>query len=831
MPGHTALLLEVNGVLACSKELAIYSDKVWKNMLNSPVFNTCWADVDALERIIHEQSDLRKALAFNKLLAAYSLNPADSLHPVLILETGNHIGLEKVLRENPAQLRFFPYQFHGHTLFTVHLSETQTYVLAEKDGLLFCSAFSYLVEDALSETETAGGWWARNKNIGSLTPKAALKVFARPEKWNEQQGAGLNPSMAGDIKSLAGNLSWIGLSLQGGKVQMAGESNGFFAKTGNWNGASLAQIGTVLPDNTAMLAWMGFDSGKLYFEQFNEGRQYSDFEHFCLPWIGQEAARVWLDPVSSGMKEDQFILLSTFNTQRALEMLHDFGRSRGMLVYDHSGMMEVFGFQSNSLIAPLLGDHAEAFQTPFCSVAGGYVIIAPNRHVLETVLDKYIANQTLAQQTDFLSLSASFGQQDHALFAMNGAYFPKIMDALFLHPGQSVRATAAAVGAAGWIALEMNPGFGRNVKVRASRSPLTMQPPPSDVYWKIPLRAPVAGAVTAVSQPGMSKKWRLMAQDQTSQLYCMRPDGSIDWQRKIGAPLLSEPAPVDYFKSGRFTYVFNTPQDLWLLDESGKDVGGFPVHLKANATAGVCPVDFERNNHHCYFINAENGNIYGFDDEGKSLSGWNPLQTGSKSVCPLVHFQSNGKDYLVRLGVNGQLSVFDRYGNARFPAIKLEGTFTKTPIVCLSANSFRIYCLNSQGDIFSCSPEGKVSNMGSGFSGKKPLKWTKIATENHETIAIISGNQSELFSWNGGNLSKQKIVSLPFAPDHVAGYGAMLGICSVGKRQIALSDESGHLLKGFPLAGDTKFAILELDGQMILVTGNGSAVFAYSMQQ
>lgn len=828
VPGYAALLLEFNGALDASRLTGSLSDQPWKDVLNTPVFRQCWADVNTLENIVHHDQDVRKALAFNKLLAAFSLHPADSLHPVLILDVRKEIPLEQLLHAHPEHLRFFPYSFHGHTLFTVHLSETASFVLAEKNGLLFGSAFSYLVEDALSQTEKTGGWWAQNKNIGDLAPKAPLRIFLRPDKWRGQQTAEITPALLPDIGRLAGNLSWIGWAWDGRKVSVAGESSGFMSDIRYWNGASPARVGTILPDNTSLLFWSGFDRRNLFFEKFNNGRSFSDFEHFTLPWIDNEMATGFLEPVSPALRENSFLLFSTFDGQKAQEMLRNFGESRGMIMHDRTGIFEIFGFQSNSFIAPFLSGGETEFQTPFCAVAGEYVVVAPNRHVLENVLEKYIANQTLAQQPDFLRLAETFQKTDRALFLMNGAYLPKLLQALLPNPGVSAKASAKALGATGWISLEINPGYGQSLKIQGGHAMLSAPPPQSDVYWETPLLGPVAGPVSLVAQPGMDKKWRLLVQDQASQLYCMKPDGTVEWQRRTGAPLLSQPIAADYFKSGRNAYVFNTPQDLWLLDEYGKDVDGFPVHLKANAVSGLTAVDFDRNKEYCYFINSENNNVYGFDFHGKSLSGWNPLKTGSKSVCPLVHFQFDGKDYLVRLSVDGQLNVYDRSGNPRFPAVQLQGTFTETPVIDFVSGEVRILCLSTSGDIYACSSNGTLTPVvKSGFAGKKPLKWVICNTGEASVIALTAGKHLGLFKWNAGHLSRYFTGTLPFECDHLSNNGNFLGIVNTRRHSLALLDLKGRVQEGFPLAGDTLFVVIPGNNQQLLVSGNRSAVCAY----
>ena len=72
-----------------------------------------------------------------------------------------------------------------------------------------------------------------------------------------------------------------------------------------------------------------------------------------LPWIGQEAALVVTEPLSSALTDDRLLIVAVSDSTKARSALLAYGQSRGALAQEKIGMFDIFGFQSPSLLAAL----------------------------------------------------------------------------------------------------------------------------------------------------------------------------------------------------------------------------------------------------------------------------------------------------------------------------------------------------------------------------------------------------------------------------------------------------------------------------------------------
>jgi len=828
VPAQTSLLLEFNGLVRAAQQLQQITDNTWKAVAKNIMLQHCLLEIGATEALFHHQNTPRTAFAQGKILAAFSLHPADSLQALFILEMEQPINLKDALASNTHSKKFFPYQFHRQTLYTVYLSPHKRVIVAQKGRLLIFSRYSYLVEDALTQMESAGGWWANNQYLNDLNDQAAIRLLLRPSKWEAQNSSSVQQDARVIPSVLSQNVAWIGLAWDGQKTSALCEATGFLAKTGSWNGVKRGDLFSLLPDNTAFVAWAGFDNSALFFEQFGN-RQSADFDRYVLPWIGQESAVVVTEPLSAALTDDRLLLLAVRDSAKTRKALEDFGKTRGLLSHDQTGMFDIYGFQSQSLLEPFLSPKDKAFQNPYLAHLGSYVVVAPNRPAMEVFLEKYIGNQTLAQNTDFLQMAQRLSPKGRGLLLLNGGYLTRLLSQLFQEPIQDsqLKNDLSHLSQAGWMAAELTPTIGRKVAVALDHQVQTQQLPISNVFWKTGLVAPTVTPVFGFQQPDGPA---LLVQDKKTELYCLSAEGAIRWQKHLGNYIISSIYGIDFYQNGQKCFLFNTKTQVWLIDENGKELPGYPLSLKASATTGLSVVDFEKNLKFSYFVCCDNGNVYGFDLYGRAIDGWNPQPNVGKTVGSIVHFQQKGKDYLAVLNNQGVLSVFGRDGKLRFPAAQLPGTYVTPPVVYKSKLAAQFFCINSDGLIISFDANGKYqTQQWDGKKGNAVIKAISLEWQNGTALAITQANHLDVLQERNNTWKSTFSKQFGEPQDDVFPTEFGIGFCARGKRKIMMLDKTGKMVVGFPLAGNTAFSICQTGPQSLLVVGNGSAVYAYKL--
>lgn len=830
LPSQAALVLEFNSLTKATLLKKSLGETVWQGLFETEIGRHAWGDAATAERLFQHEESLQKAFGTQRLLLALTLNRADSLHGLFILQLRDDLDLPAALAGNTLTKKVFPSVFHGHTLYTAHLGKQERLVVVHAGPLLIFSRFSYLVEDALMQLEGADRWWVERKQGPAAGEGAPFRVLFRPAAAAAQYENSMAEGWGHVPKVLAGNVEWFCLAWNGRDLSAWAETTGFLRNIGWWGKPETGNMPAVLPDNTALFARAVFDRPRLFFDQIKRGSS-SDFDRYVLPWAGSEAAWVLTEPFSPGMRDDQFIVVSVRDSSAALENLRSFGRDRGVLHVGDYQTFEVFEFMNQSLLSPLLGE-SRWFRNPCCAMIGGYVVFANTRSALELWIDKYVVNQTLAQNTDFLQLQQKNpGAEANAQIFLHTNYLPLLLKNL-LDPARSVpdAADVAAFSRLGMIDLQLVPAGGENLEVKATAQATGAAPVAASILWKTPLVS------TAATQPFVLKSSEgaaILIQDSRHELYRLDPGGTVVWRRQMEEPLLGAVRHIDFWGNGAAFYLFNTARHIWLLDDEGRDVQGFPLDLQSPATNGVVAIDFDKTLKYNYFIACANGNIYGYDQFGRPLPGWNPQVGAGRVTQPLAHLQSGGKDYLAAINQSGKMFVYARNGAERFPPVQWSGKAFGPIQVDVSAKPPRFVCADNTGTIHVCKPDGSTFNMAPGKgSGAGHFALFATGSGSRSVYAVTRGGNLVASAYEGASLKTVYSTQLPASPDTLFAAGDQgLGALYRDKRRIYLLDGKG-LAADFPLAGTTPFVVHTFTDKQgpVLLVGDGSSVYAYKIR-
>lgn len=831
LPQQAAVVLEFNGLSKINLLKKSLHNPVWKAVLETTAFRHAWQDAATAEQLFGHDAALRDAFNRQKLLLALNLSRADSLHGLFILDADSDLNMRKLLESNPLTQKIFPSVFHGRTLYTVHLSKKEQLVVTAKGHLLLFSRFSYLVEDALTQLESSDTWWAGRKWLDEWGAGAPLRVFFRPAAMATQYENSMADGWERVPAVFSGNIEWLGLAWNGRELTAAAETDGFLRNIGWWGKAAQGNMYTILPDNAALLAKAYFDRPRLFFDQIKKTGN-GDFDRFVMPWAGDEAAWVVTEPFSPGMRDDQFIVLAARDSALALENLRAYARQRGALRVEDYQTYEVFEFLSQSMLIPLLGE-SRNFRNPCCAMIGRYVVFANTRSSLELWIDKYIVSQTLSNDAGFLQLQQKNPESTAgAQVLFNAAYLPLLLKNLFDAGREQFSVSdVRTFSNTGLVSANLLPAGGNRVDIRVASQPLEGGTAEASILWKTPLVALAATQPFAIKNGGETA---IVIQDARHELYRLNAGGTVVWRRQMAEPVLGAIQGIDFWGNGTLFFIFNTASRIWLLDDEGRDVQGFPLVLQSPATNGVIAVDFDKNLKYNYFIACSNGNLYGYDQFGRPLPGWNPQSGVGRVTHPVLHFQHGNKDYLAALNQSGKLFVYGRNGAERFPPVQFSGKDFGPPQADAVSKSPRITCANGAGTVFVCKLDGSTFSMQMGKGGGAParLVFAPLSGDARYEYAVLKGKQLVAGGYEGAAIRTVFQTQFPASQDTLFAVGGhRVGVLNRSKRQIYMLNEKGPL-PDFPLAGTTPFVVEDLfqkQGQ-VLVVGDGSSVYAYKIR-
>lgn len=166
-------------------------------------------------------------------------------------------------------------------------------------------------------------------------------------------------------------------------------------------------------------------------------------------------------------------------------------------------------------------------------------------------------------------------------------------------------------------------------------------------------------------RPAGDRTADILVQDSSYRLHAVSTAGKTVWTDSVGAPIAGAIHQADITGDGRLNYIFASSNKIHCLDRSGKTVENFPFNLNDTLRVQRLAVfDYDQNRNFRLLVDDNLGNLYMFDTQGNTISGWQPRRMEYRLATAPQHFKINGRDVILVLLENGYVYALNRQGQA-----------------------------------------------------------------------------------------------------------------------------------------------------------------------
>lgn len=352
--------------------------------------------------------------------------------------------------------------------------------------------------------------------------------------------------------------------------------------------------------------------------------------------------------------------------------------------------------------------------------------------------------------------------------------------------------------------------------------------------WQVDLEAPIVAGPFLVKNHATEGK-SILIQDEFNILYFLNAKGDIVWTQPLKETIQSQVFSVDFYKNGKWQYLFNSANFLYLIDVNGNSVGDYPVQLNAEATNTLQVIDYDNTKDYRIIIAGKNGELYNYELNGRLLKGWKSENTKKEISKPLKHLIANKKDYLVFEAANGNIIMTDRRGSKRMEIRKSFTNALGSDIYVNRTNSKKgmMVTTDAKGNFVYIPEKGAVSKTSFGKMSENHFFLYSDFDKNTEMDFIyLDGKKLSIFdkfkkqllsySFNNSIELKPKLFTLN---DQV-----LIGVVDQIEKQLYLFDKNG-LLKDKIRKGNTPFVTGKLNKNSApsLLIGLDKSIFNYPL--
>lgn len=489
----------------------------------------------------------------------------------------------------------------------------------------------------------------------------------------------------------------------------------------------------------------------------------------------------------------------------------------------HTGFFKSF-FNSNTT----LSDAGWGLQT------GSYYMICDRKELLEHIVKLQAQGRTLNASNNFKNFANHLADASSVMLFLNVTESASLLDA-FMNPSvlASLNASGGLLADFGGLSVQFSAYNDLlYVSIHLEHNPDYKEE--SMLEWKVLLESAVSGKPSIVALP-QSDDYVAVAQDVNNRIYFLSSSGKILRKFQAGGPLLGDIVVVQVGQDATYAILFNTTNQLFLVDREGKSLPGFPVQLNPQATAGATPLNDVNGLVFRIVVPCTDQSLHSFSVRGRESSDWQFPRTGDIMVAPADHLVAGGRHYLLMTDINAELRIADEYGNTR---MNVKGDVQRS-----ANNNFYLNKTNAKGLLMSTDNSGKLFYINSNglvsrtdfgdFSPDHYFLYDDFDLNNAADFIFVDQNRMVVFDRFKSKLFEQQfdypVLTEPFFLN--ADAKRYIVIYPDKSESIYLISGSNKLMLDATLAGGNPFSLGSIgkNGRIIMLTYTGGTVSCYRM--
>ncbi|MEZ5069412.1 MAG: PQQ-binding-like beta-propeller repeat protein [Bacteroidales bacterium] len=332
----------------------------------------------------------------------------------------------------------------------------------------------------------------------------------------------------------------------------------------------------------------------------------------------------------------------------------------------------------------------------------------------------------------------------------------------------------------------------------------------------------------------------IFVQDASNKIYLINSTGRVVWSQFVDGPILGEVNQVDFFKNGKLQYLFNTKEQMHLIDRNGNYVERYPVKFRVGATSPLALFDYDKSRNYRIFVAGEDRQIYCYDIAGKLIPGWKFGKTESVVNAAPQHFRVQTRDFIL---VHDQTRVYvlDRQGKERVkPRQRLVVSHNNGFQLDMNIREERPRWITTDtaGNISCIYLDGTVSILGQQKLGPAHhFLMDDLDRDGIPEFILADGKDLWVRTQDGKTLFSFSVRDGIQTPPDVYKFSSSdikIGITDNNRNRIYLVNSDGSLYEGFPLEGSTRFSIgyfAGSDSRFNLIVGSANNfLYNYSIE-
>ncbi len=880
IPSNAAIVFESKQTKNSWKKLS-QANVMWEALLGAETFAKLNIQTHYIDSLLKSNAAIAQLLDNHSLFISAHVSGAttfDFLYAYSLPNRSYQSSVEGFIKTINNNTEPFFREYSGVDIGTVHPYNRDSLSYAFFNGILIISGKPTLVEDGIRQMKS-GISLAMDKNfskvINTTGTNVDANVYVNYKNFPNILDRFISPVFKKEINSLADFADCSGwdvtikpnaLMLNG--FTQANDSSINFLNLFKDQKTQEIELTKVIPSKTALMLWFGIENVKTfhrnykkYLKSLSQGRaqayaQYIEsldekydinIEKSMLEWVDSEMALVVTESSSNDFVNNSYAVIHSNNIDDAVSALNGLADSiakKGRSA-EAGGRSKIISYRNRpithlnlpKLLPQLFGWQFNKIINNYYTSIEDYIVFANSKEALQNFIDDFENNKILGNNKNYKIFSENLSIESNVYLYSSIARSTNIYSTFVTEElAKDIENNLDLFHKFEAVGIQ----FSATNKLFYSTAYLKYNPKykqESGTMWESELDTTLSSKpYIVINHTNKSKE--IVIQDDANKLYLISNTGKIIWTKQLSEKIMGDIVQVDAFKNNKLQLLFNTHNEICMLDRNGNYMKGFPVKLESPASNAISVVDYENNRDYRIFVACENKKIRCFKSNGEENKAFKFNKTNNKVFVPLQYVQVENKDVLCAIDEKGKIYLLNRQGEiySNITANLVEGIrnfyiepgkdFSKTTVIAADA----------AGNIIKVSLTGKKESIKmDDFESAPFFDHKDINNDTIKEYIFLSNKELKVFSKDKvlqfTHEFNETISQAPLFFRFPDGSGK-IGVLSEKTNELYLFNDNGSLYKGFPLEGKTSFSIADMNNNGIynIITGSDNTIYLYQLE-
>lgn len=778
----------------------LFADKLNNTSTSSELKKTDAAQkllsqITLIQELLSSDKGLKEEIGSGKTIASVHLTSAtdyDFLFTAELSGVNDNTILNRV--QSSVKMRSVKVRiFKNNKVIDVFLKDGRQLCFAKLKDILMFSFTPFLTENAMTAIQS-GDNLANDKNFKTVKEKlsttADLNLYFNFQKANVIFPVALRAEKIALLSDVAACGTWgrYEVKFSNDKMEMDGSIATNTEATQQTENIFADELHAIIPDHAAYVQFSKVDT------LVANTTLLSYFKN----WMGNAKAFAILEPLKEDFAEQNVFVISSKDKHKAVKDLKRLVANDGAPVtpIDTFLAFEIYSLNDGSVINQLFGNSLVGFKNCFFCVTNTAVVFCNNLDVLKLLLEKMNKGDVIGKDKNFLATSFSRFGMNSSIQYLNFQRSDLLLRGL-IQQNFSLYAFASSFKNVFAVSNTTDHKISSHLTFSNSGEKVAT----SGLMWKTKLQSASTYTPQIVLNTSSNEN-EIFVQDTANNIYLISKSGEILFTKNIGEPILGSLNALDYYRNGKQEYIFNSAQHVFIIDRLGNDVASYPLRLSGTATCGMTLA----NNR--FYIPCNNGSVYGYEMNGRPLSGWSPKGGTGIINNSLLCFSNKKTDFVLAFNSTGKLMLLDTKGNTKWSIDNLPA----------GNQSFSLLQLNNDFKLLNASSNQLIEISADGNDSLKTLidsasAFAAIQTSDSTyTYYFSTGNQIRAYNNNDEFQSAVSVTTPAISSLQILNSttGKYLLANDESAKQVFVYDTSLKTVASFNYNNANSFAVADL---------------------